>query len=48
LKFYRLRSEAYFSVSEIFVNDRDYRAEAGPYPVERANVGSPQQSRNKD
>jgi hypothetical protein len=48
LKFYRLRSEAYFSLSEIFVNGRDYRAEAGPYPVERANVASRPRGRNQD
>jgi len=35
----QVRSEAYFSPSEIFVNDRDYGREAGPYPVERANIG---------
>jgi hypothetical protein len=35
VKYYRLRSEAYSSRSEIFVNGRDCRPEAGPYPIER-------------
>jgi hypothetical protein len=42
LKFYRLRSEAYFRPSEIFVNDRSQRAVWGPYPIEKSNVGCPE------
>jgi hypothetical protein len=30
---------AYFSLSEIFVNDRDHRLEGSPYPLEKENVG---------
>jgi hypothetical protein len=39
LKFYRVRSEAYFRRSEIFVNRRDYGGERSPYPVDWGNVG---------
>jgi hypothetical protein len=39
LKFYRVRSEAYFRLSEIFVNRRDYGGERSPYPVDWGNVG---------
>jgi hypothetical protein len=42
LKFYRLESEAYFSLSEIFVNGRCHAKEARPYPVERASIGRPE------
>jgi hypothetical protein len=39
LEFYRLRSEAYFSLSEIFVNGRDYSRERSPYLIELGSVG---------
>ena len=38
-KFYRVRSEAYFRLSEIFVNRRDYGGERSPYPADWGNVG---------
>jgi hypothetical protein len=34
-KFYSVRSEAYFSPPEFFVNDRDHDVEAGPYVIEK-------------
>jgi hypothetical protein len=33
-KFYRVRSEAYFRLSEIFVNRRDCGGERSPYPAD--------------
>jgi hypothetical protein len=38
-KFYRVRSEAYFSPSRIFVNGRNHDDEKNPYPVDWENVG---------
>jgi hypothetical protein len=48
LKFYRLRSEAYFRPSEIFVNGRDCWVEVGLYPVEKENVGGMGSRRDAD
>ncbi len=39
MKFYRVRSEAYFRLSEIFVNRRDCSRERSPYPIDWENVG---------
>ena len=38
LEFYRVTSEAYFRLSEIFVNGRDCRRERSPYPIDWGNV----------
>jgi hypothetical protein len=42
LKFYRVRSEAYFRPSEIFVNDGNHSRERSPYPVDWGNLGGRQ------
>ena len=47
MKFYKVRSEAYFSPSEIFVNDRDCRAEVELYPTEGECIGLPEASRDE-
>jgi hypothetical protein len=48
LKSYRLRSEAYFRLSEIFVNGRDYRVELRPYPVEKECIGHREHRGNEE
>ena len=35
----QVTSEAYFSLSGIFVNGRDHRVELRPYPVEKECIG---------
>src|SRR5947209_3471193 len=39
MKFYRLTGEAYFSLSEIFVNDRSHYPAPPLYLVEKVSVG---------
>ena len=48
MKFYRVRSEAYFRLSEIFVNDGNYSRGRCPYPVDWGNVGCREHGGAKD
>src|SRR5580700_5021290 len=44
----QVRSEAYFSLSGIFVNGRDHRVELRPYPVEKECIGHREHRGNEE
>jgi hypothetical protein len=43
MKFYSVRSEAYFSAPEFFVNGRDHDPEGEPYLIEKKCIGGREQ-----